>query len=93
MGQIKKKSMKLQAQNSAPTGGIIVQYNEITKIFADHYTKISRDPHMKSNPNKYIRRKKENNQLIKNLFFRKTKRGNPLYTVRELKATKKHSTR
>ena len=39
-------------------GKMISQNNEIAKIFAHHYPKISRDPHMKSNSKKYIRRKK-----------------------------------
>ena len=36
-------------------GKMVAQHSEVTKIY---HTKISRDPHMKSNPKKYIRIKK-----------------------------------
>ena len=41
---------------------MINQHNEIAKIFAYHYAKISRDPYIKSKPKKYRRRKKQDNQ-------------------------------
>ena len=59
---------------------MITQHNKIAKIFAEYYTKISRDPYMKSNPKKYIRRKK----LVKQLY-------NKLFTERHLKAAIKNN--
>ena len=56
---------------------MVAQHSEVVEIeiFADHYAKISRDLHMKSNPKKYIKRKIQDNQLHSKLF-----------TERELKA-------
>ena len=41
---------------------MVTQHSELAEIFADHFAKISRDPNMKGNPKKCIRRKKEDNQ-------------------------------
>ena len=54
---------------------MITQSNKVAEIFADHYSKISRDPHIKSNPRKYIRRKKQEDQPY-----------NKPFTLRELKS-------
>ena len=51
---------------------MITQFKEIVKIFADHYTKIFRGSHMKGDPKKH--RKGKKNMATK------------LFTERELKA-------
>ena len=60
---------------------MVAQHSEAAKIFADYYTKISRELHMKNNPEKYIRGKKQDKQLL-------TER-----TESSHKTTEKHSNR
>ena len=45
---------------------MVAQHSEVTEIFADHYAKTLKDPHMKSNQNKFIRRKKQDTGIPHN---------------------------
>ena len=67
LNQIKENQGKQQNQNSAPLEKgekMITRHNEIEKKIADHCAKISRDPHMKSDPRTYIKRKKTRKSTI-----------------------------
>ena len=57
---------------------MIIQDNKTAEIFSNYYTKILSDPHMKINLRKYIRMKKQDDQLY-----------NKPITERELKAALK----
>ena len=72
-------------------GKMITQHNEIAEIFAEYYTKISKNPHIKSNQRKYTRRKKTKRLTIQRTIYRERTKSNHKTTEKHISRWRQHT--